>query len=64
MTLYGSKSADVFDSKGFATTEVGGGGYDTYLFDRGYGALTIDNSAYDSYSPMGEIDMSASIFQQ
>ena len=49
LTLYGSFSgADIFDSKGFATYESGGGGYggDTFIYNQGYGALEIAEVAY------------------
>jgi hypothetical protein len=40
--LYGGAGAETFDSKGIATYEQGGGGGDTFIYDRGYSALTIN----------------------
>jgi Ca2+-binding RTX toxin-like protein len=43
-TLYGDTGANVIDSGGIAATVVGNGGGDTFIYNRGYGALTIDDS--------------------
>jgi Haemolysin-type calcium binding protein related domain/RTX calcium-binding nonapeptide repeat (4 copies) len=43
-SLYGDAGPNVFDSKGFATYERGGGGGDTFVYNMGYGALTIDET--------------------
>ncbi|SIO72643.1 Haemolysin-type calcium binding protein related domain-containing protein [Burkholderia sp. GAS332] len=40
--LYGSSSAEYFDGKGGNDLEVGGGGGDTFVFDKGYGSLEIN----------------------
>lgn len=47
--LYGSGGADVFDGKGGSDYEQGNGGGDTFMFNPGYGQLTIN-----------EFDMSSS----
>jgi Ca2+-binding RTX toxin-like protein len=39
--LYGDSGANVLDGRGIATTLVGAGGGDTFVYDQGYGALTI-----------------------
>ncbi|MFM0158551.1 MULTISPECIES: beta strand repeat-containing protein [Paraburkholderia] len=40
--LYGSSAAEYFDGKGGNDLEVGGGGGDTFVFDKGYGSLEIN----------------------
>ena len=45
-TLYGTSGADIFDSKGYATYENGGGGNDTFIYNPGYGALEIDETDF------------------
>ncbi|WP_081062565.1 calcium-binding protein [Burkholderia cepacia] len=40
-TLYGASGAELFDGKGGGDYIVGGGGADTFVFNRGYGSLTI-----------------------
>lgn len=40
-TLYGDSGANVLDGQGIATALVGAGGGDTFVYDQGYGALTI-----------------------
>jgi VCBS repeat-containing protein len=40
-TLYGDTGANTLDGQGIATTLVGNGGGDTFVFNQGYGALTI-----------------------
>jgi len=40
-SLYGTTGADVFDSRGYSTYEQGNGGADTFVYNSGYGALTI-----------------------
>lgn len=40
-TLYGDTGANVLDGQGIATTLAGAGGGDTFVYDQGYGALTI-----------------------
>ena len=44
-SLNGSTSADVFDSKGYATYEQGNGGADTFIYSTGYGQLEINEDA-------------------
>ncbi|MEH0197588.1 calcium-binding protein, partial [Caulobacter sp. CCNWLY153] len=41
--IYGSGGADIIDSMGFASFAQGGGGGDTFVYNLGYGELTIDN---------------------
>ncbi|PVM86894.1 hypothetical protein DDF62_17735, partial [Caulobacter radicis] len=41
--IYGSSGADIIDSKGLAGFAQGNGGGDTFIYNAGYGALTIDN---------------------
>jgi len=41
-TLYGDSGANTLDGAGIATLVVGNGGDDTFAYQRGYGALTID----------------------
>ena len=41
-TLYGDTGANVLDGAGIATSLVGNGGDDTFIYEQGYGALTID----------------------
>lgn len=43
-SIVGSSFDDVIDSRGAVPTVVGNGGNDTFIFNRGYGALTIDQS--------------------
>nr|WP_244655686.1 calcium-binding protein [Sphingomonas sp. CFBP 13603] len=40
-TIYGDASSNYLDGNGLATTAVGGGGGDTFVFNPGYGHLTI-----------------------
>jgi Ca2+-binding RTX toxin-like protein len=40
--IYGSASSDILDGLGIAHTATGGGGGDAFVFQRGYGALTIN----------------------
>lgn len=41
-TIYGDDAANTLDTAGLASTAVGGGGGDTFLFNAGYGSVTID----------------------
>ena len=41
-TIVGDKSANTIDSGGMAAVAIGNGGSDTFLYEVGYGALTID----------------------
>jgi len=41
-TLYGDTGANVLDGAGLANLLVGNGGDDTFVYEAGYGALTID----------------------
>ncbi|MGB8841609.1 MAG: calcium-binding protein, partial [Aliidongia sp.] len=59
-TLFGTACADIFDSKGFAGEEIGGGGGDTFIYNQGYGALTIDE-ADSAASPHNIIAFGAGI---
>ncbi|MEO8722342.1 MAG: calcium-binding protein [Sphingobium sp.] len=43
-TLYGDTSANILDGEGIATTLIGGGGGDAFIFIQGYGTLTIDET--------------------
>ena len=43
-TLYGDRGGNTLDGKGIATTLVGGGGGDKFVFNQGYGSLTIDEA--------------------
>jgi hypothetical protein len=65
-TLTGSGFDETFDGKGAPAgshdTEVGGGGADTYLFNKAYGQLTIDNSG--GASPHGQLDFGVGITEQ
>lgn len=61
-SLYGSAGSDVIDSKGFATYAQGNGGSDTYVFDRGYGQLTVDNAGNSGAS--GEVSFGADVTEQ
>jgi len=45
--IYGSADANVYDGKGGDDTESGGGGSDTFIFNQGYGHLTIGESAVE-----------------
>jgi len=44
-SLYGFSGADLFDSRGFAHFAHGIGGADTFVYNVGYGALTISETA-------------------
>ena len=41
-TLYGDTGANILDGAGIASWLVGNGGDDTFIYQQGYGALTID----------------------
>ncbi|WP_431268398.1 hypothetical protein [Dankookia sp. P2] len=56
-TLYGYSDDEVFDGHGGHDLLVGGGGNDTYVFEAGYGALTINNMAYETTSARGTLDI-------
>jgi Ca2+-binding RTX toxin-like protein len=43
-TIYGDASANTLDSLGLATRIVGNGGGDTFIYETGYGAVTIDET--------------------
>ncbi|MGB8840350.1 MAG: calcium-binding protein, partial [Aliidongia sp.] len=59
-SLFGDAGANIFDSKGKATYEQGGGGGDTFLYNQGYGALTI-NEADTGASPENILAFGAGI---
>ena len=58
--LYGSSGDDLFAPKGQAHEIWGYGGSDTYLVDRGDGAVAIHN-AYHSSSPHGHLAFAATV---
>ncbi len=52
-TLYGDAGTNVLDGKGVATTLVGAGGGDTFVYAQGYGVLTIAEA--DSFTAPNNI---------
>lgn len=60
-SIYGTASDETFDSKGIATYEEGRGGQDTYVFHRGYGALTINNYDFGNGGTNGNVTFDASV---
>ena len=60
-SLYGDAAANRLDSQGIATYEQGNGGGDTYVFDAGYGSLTIDNANVEDAGASGRISLGAGI---
>jgi len=59
--LYGDAGANVLDSKGEATYEQGNGGNDTYIFNAGYGDVTINNEIGNGTVPSGQIELGGGI---
>jgi Ca2+-binding RTX toxin-like protein len=51
-TLYGTSSADLIDGKGGSDAVFGGGGNDTFVFDPGYGQLSIDEQYTSGQQPV------------
>ncbi len=43
-SLYGDPGPNIFDSRGYAAYEQGDGGGDTFIYDPGYGLLTINEA--------------------
>ena len=43
-SVTGTSASERIDSSGTASLAVGGGGDDTYVYNQGYGALTVDNT--------------------
>ena len=58
--LYGTSGADVLDSQGHATYELGGGGGDTFIYNPGYGAVEIDETDPNP-SPQNVLQFGANI---
>lgn len=58
--LFGDTGANVLDSKGAAVFEQGNGGGDTYVFDRDYGSLTINNLSANT-APDGSLQFGPGI---
>jgi hypothetical protein len=56
-SIYGTPGADVIDGKGGTDYEQGNGGGDTYVFNAGYGQLTIDNATTAGTTPSGELEL-------
>jgi hypothetical protein len=56
-SIYGTPGADVIDGKGGTDYEQGNGGGDTYVFNAGYGQLTIDNATTAGTTPLGELEL-------
>lgn len=59
-TLYGDTHANVLDGAGLARTLIGGGGGDTFIYNQGYGALTI-TEADASSSPDNSLHLGAGL---
>lgn len=60
-TLYGDYGANVLDGKGVASTLVGNGGGDTFVFEKGYGALTINEADNTTLAPRNVLMIGAGI---
>jgi hypothetical protein len=64
--LYGAAGTDRFDGKGAPSgssdTEIGKGGDDTYVFNRGYGQLNINNVA--GTAAHGQLDFGPGLTEQ
>ncbi|MCI3203846.1 MULTISPECIES: calcium-binding protein [Pandoraea] len=58
--LYGTTGADLFDGKGGDDSMIGFGGGDTFVFNKGYGKLEI-NETDTSISPMNVLQFGAGI---
>ena len=58
--IYGDHGADILDTAGVATRATGGGGGDVFVYQRGYGAVAIDERDAES-SPANSIHFGAGI---
>jgi len=54
-TIYGTSGADLIDGKGGSDSVTGYGGNDTFVFDSGYGSLTINESYTSGQQPVLEL---------